>query len=173
MNYVGFGTWEEYRANYEAQKLVAMIHDLNASGVPVRWIQIGAGHHDTKPAGDGEKGPRLNSFRPNPKKFPEGWAPVMKALTPDGVTWLGLFQAMNGTMAHGVHPKNDLGGLNESLMAVPGGQLGPKDSVEAAEAFYDAMIGAVAAMGLHSSRWIFRRPIRTRTSGPVTRSVRR
>ena len=46
LHYLGFATWEEYRQNYDAQKLVEMMERIHNSGVPVRWIQIGKGHHD-------------------------------------------------------------------------------------------------------------------------------
>jgi hypothetical protein len=73
LNYLGFCTFEEYRGNYDEQKLLAMMKVLNSSGVPIRWIQIGAGHHDLKSLGDLGNGQKLNSFNPDPKKFPNGW----------------------------------------------------------------------------------------------------
>jgi hypothetical protein len=147
VNYLGFCTWEEYRTNYDAKKLVSMIRDLNAADVPVRWIQIGAGHHDLKPLGKLGSGQKLNSFNPSPTKFPEGWQPVMDALKPDRVAWLGVFQALNGSFGNGIHPENELGDLNRYLRPVPGNQLQPQNSPEAAGAFYDAMLGTVGRNG--------------------------
>jgi len=79
-------------------------------------------------------------------------------LKPDGVTWLGLFQAMNGSSANGVHPDNELGELNRHLMKVPGNQLAPQNSSEAANAFYDAMIGAVGKYGFTFIKMDFQTP---------------
>ena len=174
LNYVGFGTWEEYRSNYDEQKLIDMIHGLNSSGVPIRWIQIGAGHHDMKSLGALGKGQKLNSFNPAPKKFPNGWKPVINALTKDGVTWLGLFQAMNGSFANGVHPQNALGDLNQFLMEVPGHQLAPKNSEQAADAFYGAMMDAVQQNGFTFIKMDFETPntdIYIGTDDPVSAAV--
>ena len=72
IHYLGFATWEEYRTNYDGGKLVGMMQKIHSSGVPIRWIQIGMGHHDGKTLG---KNDLLNSFEPDAKKFPEGWTP--------------------------------------------------------------------------------------------------
>src|SRR5574340_1733997 len=140
LHYLGFATWEEYRENYDAQKLIGMMARIHASGVPVRWIQIGMGHHDTKLLG---KVRMLNSFEPNPQKFPQGWAPVMAARSETGIKWLGVFQALSGFQVGGVHPQNALGAWNESLMPVPSGAVQPRN----APPFYDAMLAAVKRHG--------------------------
>ncbi len=143
LHYLGFATWEEYRENYDAAKLVDMMGRIHASGVPIRWIQIGKGHHDVKRL---RKTELINSFQPNPAKFPNGWAPVMAARRPDGIKWLGLFQALSG-YPQGVHPENALGELNRSLMPVPSGALQPRIDASSATAFYDAMLAAVQRNG--------------------------
>lgn len=143
LHYLGFATWEEYRENYDARKLVDMMRRIHASGVPVRWIQIGKGHHATKMLGDT---PLLTGFDPDPVKFPEGWAPVMAARRENGVKWLGVFQALSG-FPQGVHPQNALGALNRSLMPVPSGAVQPRNDPRAAAAFYDAMLAAVKRHG--------------------------
>jgi hypothetical protein len=154
LHYLGFATWEEYRTDYDAPRLVDLIQRLNASGVPVRWIQIGVGHRDGKPvSGDRQtrwphQAEKLISFRPHPSKFPEGWKPVTDALSPYGVTWLGQFQALNGCLT-GIHPENELGALNEHLMPVSSGALAVRNDPKAAGAFYDAMIGEAARSGFH------------------------
>jgi hypothetical protein len=156
LHYLGFATWEEYRTDYDAARLVDLIGRLNASGVPVRWIQIGVGHRDGKPLSrDGatrtrwpHQAEKLNSFRPHPERFPDGWTPVTDALSPAGVTWLGQFQALNGCLT-GIHPQNDLGDLNRHLMPVSSGALAVRNDPAAADAFYDAMLGAAARDGFH------------------------
>ncbi|MBI3974281.1 MAG: hypothetical protein HY332_23630 [Chloroflexi bacterium] len=165
LHYLGFATWEEYRTDYDAAKLVDLIGRLNASGVPVRWIQIGVGHSDGKPLhrdGDGQARQdwhtdKLNSFRPDPAKFPAGWKPVMDALTPGGVSWLGLFEALSGLVT-GIHPDNDLGALNEHLMPVSSGALAVRNDPRSAEAFYDAMVGEVRRNGFRFIKMDFESP---------------
>jgi hypothetical protein len=76
LHYLGFATWEEYRTNYDGVKLVDMMRKIHNSGVPIRWIQIGMGHHDGKMLGTTDL---LNSFEPDPRKFPDGWKPVLDA----------------------------------------------------------------------------------------------
>ena len=69
----------------------------------------------------------------------------MAARKPDGIKWLGLFQALSG-LPQGVHPQNALGALNELLGPVPPGALQPRNGA-AAMAFYDAMLAAVNRHG--------------------------
>jgi len=144
IHYLGFATWEEYRENYDAAKLLDMMRRIHSSGLPIRWIQIGMGHHDSKALGENRL---LNSFEPNPAKFPEGWKPVMAARKEDGIKWLGLFQALSG-LPNGIHPENSLGDLNRYLMPVPSGVVQPRNDPAAAAAFYDAMLAAVKRNGL-------------------------
>ena len=143
LHYLGFATWEEYRENYDALKLVDMMRRIHGSGVPVRWIQIGKGHHDAKLR---QKAELLNSFEPDPRKFPDGWGPVMAARNPDGIKWLGVFQALSG-YPQGIHPENALGELNRALMPAPSGALLPRIDQSSATALYDAMLAAVKRRG--------------------------
>ncbi|MCL5743861.1 MAG: hypothetical protein M1541_08025 [Acidobacteria bacterium] len=154
LHYLGYATWEEYRQDYDAQKLVGMMDRIHRSGVPIRWIQIGMGHHDGKGL---QKGTALHSFEPDPRKFPEGWNPVMAARRENGIKWLGLFQALSG-MPGGIHPDNALGALNRFLAPVPSGALQPRDDAASASAFYDAMLDAVNQHGFEFIKMDFETP---------------
>lgn len=154
LHYLGFATWEEYRTNYDGGKLVDMMQKIQSSGVPIRWIQIGMGHHDGKALG---KRLLLNSFGPNPKKFPDGWKPVMAARKEDGIKWLGLFQALSG-LPQGTHPENALAELNRYLMPVPSGAVQPRNDPASATAFYDAMLAAVKRHGMAFIKMDFETP---------------
>ena len=143
LHYLGFATWEEYRQNYDAQKLVEMMERIHDSGVPIRWIQIGMGHHDARLL---QEVPLLNSFEPDPRKFPNGWKPVMAARRENGIKWLGLFQALSG-LPSGIYSENALGALNRHLVPVASGAVLPRNDAVSACAFYDAMLGAVKRHG--------------------------
>ncbi|MBI1894955.1 MAG: raffinose synthase [Acidobacteria bacterium] len=154
LHYLGFATWEEYRENYDAGKLVDMMRRIHASGVPIRWIQIGMGHHDIKRLG---RRRLLNSLDPDAQKFPQGWRPVMAARKEDGIKWLGVFQALSG-YPQGIHPQNALGALNDLLMPVPSGAVQPRNDPRASAAFYDTMLASVKRHGFAFIKMDFETP---------------
>ena len=137
--YLGWCSWEEYRADITSDLLVDAVRQLEDSPVPVRYVLVDDGHLD-------HKARRLRSFRPN-AKFPDGWKPLLRLRKKDRIRWIGVWHDFNGywrTIAR----DNDLGPeLNEQLAALPSGALLPRESPGAAAAFYDAFLDAVVDAG--------------------------
>lgn len=98
-NYLGWCSWEHYRTKIDETTITNAIKDIQKSDLPIRWVMVDDGYLDQ------EKG-RLLSFDVNPKKFPNGWEPIMK-LKDDKVKWLGIWRNFNGYML-GVSPSHTM-----------------------------------------------------------------
>lgn len=137
--YLGWCSWEQYHKDIDSNLLCEAVDKIHSSGVPIRWVLVDDGFQTQEKL-------RLKSFSPDPKKFPDGWEPLIKKRNPDGVKWFGLWHCYYG-LWNGISPENDLGGLNKSLVKISDGVLMPGKSADDAEAFYGAFIGSVADSG--------------------------
>ncbi len=137
--YLGWCSWEEYRAKINEALLRGAVRAIEASGLPVRYVLVDDGHADADSR-------QLRSFDPHPAKFPNGWAPLLSARDPRKIRWMGLWLNFNGYW-RGVHPENALGALNEHLLPNKTGSLLPRADFLSSVAFYDALIGAARTAG--------------------------
>lgn len=139
-HYLGWCSWEEYKASIDEKMLLGAIDKIEASHLPIRWVLIDDGHLSNTDR-------QLTSFDPN-EKFPNGWSRILARRNPERIRWMGLWLCFDGYW-NGISPQNKLGALNDHLGPVHGMKL-PKDAVawepkpgqENSFAFYDAMIGA-------------------------------
>jgi hypothetical protein len=137
--YLGWCSWEEYKKKINSDLLVDAVAQIEASGLPIRYMLVDDGHQIAEER-------RLKSFSPNPETFPEGWGPLLGRRRDDKIKWIGLWHAFQG-LWNTLHPENDFGALNEHLTTLKSEALLPKNSPESAQAFYDAMIGSVKEHG--------------------------
>ena len=137
--YLGWCSWEEYKARIGEKVLVDAVRALERSGLPIRYVLVDDGHveHEDR---------RLVSFRPN-AKFPRGWRPLLRLRRKDRVRWMGVWNAFTGywdtiAAASRLPPK-----VRARLAELPSGAILPASSRAAARAFYDAYVGAIRRHG--------------------------
>ena len=97
--YLGWCSWEHYHFDIDEQKLLDDLKQIDASGVPVRFVLIDDGHVK-------HKSQRLTSFLPDEKKFPNGWKKIMDMRRKDKIKWIGLWYNFTGYW-QGISPEND------------------------------------------------------------------
>jgi hypothetical protein len=134
--YLGWCSWEHYKSNINQKIIVDAINDIKSSDLPIRWVLVDDGYLD-------EKNRQLLSFGVDKKKFPNGWKPITD-LKNEKVKWMGIWRNFNGFM-DGISVDNTLETLSEHLDTLYYGKnktktrMMAKNSLEAANAFYDAM----------------------------------
>ena len=137
--YLGWCSWEEYKGTISSDLLVKAVGQLEATGLPVRYVLVDDGHLE-------HEGRRLKSFAPN-AKFPDGWRPLLELRSEAGIRWMGVWHDFNGYWGT-VAPDNQLGAaVNEQLAELPTGAILPRNDPAAARAFYDAFLGSVRDQG--------------------------
>ena len=141
--FLGWCSWEEYHTNISGDLLAQAIDAINASPAPVRYLLIDDGHQDFVNPED-YFARRLRSFQPNAEKFPDGYEPLLRKRSPEGLSWFGLWTPFSAGMC-GIAPDDNRTGLDEELLATNafGGML-PKDDPQAAETFMGALLDAAA-----------------------------
>jgi len=140
--YLGWCSWEEYKWDISEKVLVDTVKQIEASGLPIRYLLVDDGHLDA------DEHHKLKSFNPNKDKFPNGWAPLLAMRKENKIKWMGLWNTTNGYWET-VSPENNLGKhINEHLVAVDRtNALVPRNNLESAIVFYNAHIGAVKKHG--------------------------
>ncbi|WP_309009081.1 Sip1-related alpha-galactosidase [Pelagicoccus sp. SDUM812005] len=136
--YLGWCSWEHFRKNIDSDKLVAAARAIEESGLPIRWFLVDDGFQV-------QEGTALKSFAADPKKFPQGWDPLLALRKEDKIKWFGLWHSYMG-LWRGIHPENAFGALNEDFIPF-GKNLGPGGSKAGTQRFYDAFMGSVADFG--------------------------
>lgn len=136
--YLGWCSWEHFRKNIDSDKLLQAARAIEDSDLPIRWFLVDDGFQT-------QEGSGLKSFAPDPKKFPQGWEPLLQMRKEDKIKWFGLWHSYMGLWG-GIHPENEFGDLNEDFIPF-GKRLGPGGSKEGTQRFYDAFIGSVADYG--------------------------
>lgn len=139
--YLGWCTWEEYRADIDGQLLIDAAHAIEGCEIPIRYYLIDNGH----PHADDHR--RMISFGPN-EKFPEGWSELLGMRKPDKIRWIGIWFSFNGCKT-GLSPQNEFGQeMNDHLMTTDDrGTLYPKEDCESSKLFYDAFIDSIEQNG--------------------------
>lgn len=138
--YLGWCSWEQYKKRISEKLLVNDFKLIENSDIPVRYFLVDDGHLKFKNS-------RLQSFKPDVKKFPNEWENLIKLKNKDKIKWIGLWNNFNGYWGS-ISEDNDFGDeLNSHLTKLPSGAIMPKGKYESAKAFYDAYIGTSAKYG--------------------------
>jgi Raffinose synthase or seed imbibition protein Sip1 len=125
--YLGWCSWEAYRTNIDEQKMVQAIHQIEDSGVPIRYFLMDEGHADDQTVGV------------DLTKFPRGYGPLTANRNPAKIRWFGLWWPFLGA-PHGVKPPGELGDLREVMMPSNNGVLVPKPDEGSATKFFDHIL---------------------------------
>ena len=141
--FLGWCSWEEYHLNINSDLLCRAIDAINTSPIPVRYLLIDDGHQDiVNPETYFAR--RLRSFHPDAEKFPQGFEPLLRKRSPEGISWLGLWTPFSAGMC-GIAPDDNRTGLDEDLLVANAlGGLLPEDDPQAAETFMGALLDAAA-----------------------------
>ena len=141
-NYLGWCSWEEYKWLINEKVLVDVVKQIEASGLPIRYLLVDDGHLDA------DEHRKLKSFNPNKNKFPNGWTPLLAMRKDDKIKWMGLWNTTSGYWET-ISPHNNFGkDINENLVAVDRtNALVPRNNLQSAKVFYNAHIGAVKEHG--------------------------
>lgn len=140
--YLGWCSWEEYKWNINEKVLLDVARQIEASGLPIRYLLVDDGHLDA------DERRKLRSFNPNKDKFPNGWAPLLAMRKKNKIKWMGLWNTTSGYWET-VSPQNNFGKqINEHLVTVDWTDaLVPRNDPKSTKIFYDAHIGAVKKHG--------------------------
>ncbi len=156
--FLGWCSWEEFKLDIDAPKLSDIIRQIDRSPAPIRWAVIDDGHIDmghprrrpvkeqTNEAPAEAPEMKLWSLGVDKEHFPQGWTPVMEATRGTKLRWLGVWLNFNGYW-EGIHSKNGLNDLNDSLMELSDGVLQPGPDAKSARRFYDAFISTQRQAG--------------------------
>jgi len=102
--YIGWCTWNasDNGKNLNSNFVINSVKAFNKEHFPLGWILIDDGWFQ-------QKGGELESFKPNPQKFPHGFKPMIHALkTKYGVRNVGVWHAFDGYW-NGIKPDSKLG----------------------------------------------------------------
>ncbi|HOO52363.1 MAG TPA: Sip1-related alpha-galactosidase, partial [Alphaproteobacteria bacterium] len=139
--YPGYCTWEHMRRNMNSEKLSDIMKEMTSCEIPFRWMLIDDGYENYNERNE------LISFAPNPEKFPDGFTPLAKQKSENGVRWLGLWWHMAGYFG-GISPKHTIKKLDDKLFPLQETYLAPKSNQECANAFYESRARAMASDGI-------------------------
>ena len=159
--HLGWCSWEHFKGKINEQNMLQSIDEIEASALPVRYVIIDMGHTSSK-------GGALTTFKPNPKKFPNGWAPLLKRRTKDKIRWMCLWHFFQGAQ-NGISIENDFGPeLNKHFIKLrTKNNLTPRNDPRSALAFYRAFIGSVKAYGFDALKVDFQSAQLRRLAGQV------
>ncbi len=133
-NYLGWCSWEEYKTVISEGVLSKAISNINNSYIPVRWVLIDDG---TQALTDR----KLSSFEPNTTKFPNGFEPITKLRSDDGIKWMGIWHYQAGYGA-GLHTQNDMGEEfnTEVLKTLKNGSYRAKEDYASQKRFLERLL---------------------------------
>ncbi len=100
-NYLGWCSWEEYKKAISEEILTKAVSNINSSNIPIRWVLIDDGTQTLTEN-------KLSSFEADSKKFPNGFEPITKLRSDEGIKWMGIWHYQAGYGA-GLHTQNDMG----------------------------------------------------------------
>jgi len=166
LKYLGWCSWEHFHGNIDEQNLLGAIDGIEASGLPIRYVVVDMGHTSV------ERG-AMNSFGPDAKKFPNGWAPLLARRKPEKIRWMGLWHYFTGSN-NGLSPNNDFPeGLRQHLEPFSEWSLMPRNDPASSLAFYRAFMGSVKAYGFDFVKTDFQSMELARLAGKVDNAVQR
>lgn len=115
--YLGWCSWNAFWREPTAEKVLATCESLVKSGVKPGFALIDDGWQD-------EEDTRMRRVEPNPMKFPEGFAHVVKRVREMGIPYVGLWHTLN-VHWNGVLPDSELAREWGNLLMEAGGRLVP------------------------------------------------
>lgn len=139
--YLGWCSWEHFKGKINEQNMLQSIDEIEASNLPIRYIIIDMGHTSSK-------GGAMTTFKPNPDKFPNEWAPILKRRNKEKIRWMCLWHFFQGGQA-GISSDNDFSPeLNKHFVRLNSkNNLTPRNDPQSALAFYRAFTGSVKEYG--------------------------
>ena len=140
--YLGWCSWEQYKWDISEKVLVDVVKQIEASGLPIRFLLVDDGHLDA------DESRRLKSFNPDKSKFPNGWGPLLAMRKKDKIRWMGLWNTISGYWET-ISPDNQFSKeINEHLLSIDWtNTLVPRNNPESTRLFYNAHINAVKKHG--------------------------
>ncbi len=131
--YLGWCSWEFYKTKISEDIITNAFHTIEDSGAPIRWLMVDDGYLD-------EERRMLKSFGVDPKKFPNGWAPIAALKNDDQIKWMGIWRNFGGYMS-GVSANHTMDDLKPYLTKMKNPRMVlPDNTPEASKAFYDKMV---------------------------------
>ncbi len=111
LTWLGWNTWNASNLGHDlaADWVLAQVDTIRKAGAPIRTVVLDDGHFQSSAS-------RLQSQAPDPKKFPNGFKPVVDALlSQHGLKHVGLWHAFDAYW-NGIDPDSALGqGLKGKL----------------------------------------------------------
>ncbi len=153
LTWLGWNTWNASNLGHDlsADWVVAQVDLIRAAGAPIGTVVLDDGHFQARDS-------RLQSWAPDPAKFPGGFKPVVDTLKRRGLKHVGLWHAFDACW-NGIDPDSALGqGLKEKLFtwsepAAPGDGarkiysfLKPDPAI--LDPYFDAYHSGLAAAGI-------------------------
>lgn len=140
--YLGWCSWEYYKTKISEKIISDAFHTIEKSGAPIRWLMVDDGYLD-------QQGRMLKSFGVDKKKFPNGWGPIAALKNEDTIKWLGVWRNFGGYM-NAVSAGHTMKDLKPHLMPLKNKKrVLPKNTAEAAKAFYEKMVSDTKENGFN------------------------
>ncbi len=136
--YLGWCSWEQYKKSINESLLLKAVSEVEKSKIPVRWVLIDDGHQI-------ETGTALKSFEITPKKFPNGWSPIL-AKRSEKIKWFGLWHCMYG-LWNGISNDHTMAELDQYMVRRSDKTKVIGDSAEGSKLFYEKLVGSVSTPG--------------------------
>lgn len=158
-DYLGWCSWEEYRFNITEELLTKAMKEIYASKIPVRWVLIDEGTEWFDSAKNKNRFKLgLYSFEPDPIKWPNGIAPLMKYKREDGIKWMGIWHHQAG-LFRGIDPDNNMGEeINKLVEKQERGEYVIKGEFDAQYRFYEELFKEPTGLGFDFIKVDFQGP---------------
>lgn len=103
LTWLGWNTWNASNLGHDlaADWVVAQVDTIRAAGAPIGTVVLDDGHFQARDS-------RLQSWAPDPVKFPGGFKPVVDRLRGRGLKHVGLWHAFDAYW-NGIDPDSALG----------------------------------------------------------------
>ncbi|MHC4502442.1 MAG: Sip1-related alpha-galactosidase [Planctomycetota bacterium] len=158
--YLGWCSWEHFKGNINETNMLEAITAIERSRVPVRYVLIDMGHGSQGRGG-------MTSFKPSPKKFPNGWQPLLRRRKKDKIKWMCLWRDFRGSGGK-ISAHNDFGEeVNKHLQKLTKDTVTIRNDPDAALAFYRAYMGTVKKWGFDFVKTDFQSAQLSQLSGKV------
>lgn len=140
-NYLGWCSWEEYRDRINEENLSQAMQHIYRSGLPIRWAIIDEGPQWYRGDREHRFKSGLYSFDPDPDKFPNGLAPILRFKKEGGIQWMGIWHHQGG-LYRGIDPDNIMGeAINRYFTTVKNGTYRAKGDSLSQHKFFEALFG--------------------------------
>lgn len=157
-DYLGWCSWEEYRDMINEENMTQAVNNIYKSGLPVRWIIVDEGVQWYQGLRKNRFKSGLYSFEPDPKKFPNGLAPIASLKKEDGIKWMGIWHHQAGFFK-GIDPDNIMGdSLNQNFVNMKNNTYRVKGDSVSQYKFFEALFGYTIRNGFDFVKVDFQGP---------------